>query len=376
MRRVLLLMLPVTISLGLINFNLLINSFFGSLVDDRGPAAIDKAFRDLPAAAGDLLRRDRDRPLPDPGPVRGAWRAGRPARDDGERDAPDRLRAAPRSGRGARPLRADDPADLPARRVHRGSDRPGRDRALLVRLLAADQRPLPAAHQDLLQPAAALAPDADRGRQPGRSRHSPRCFSTSRSGSAESSPRPRSRRRAASSPSASCCAASSAASSCAASPTRPCGWRSPRRPSPRSASPSGTCLDAALGRARRPGRLPRDSARGRRRRLPRRGAGAAGGRAGADHAPRAARRLELGVLGRGTPRRGGGCCCSPAGPASERHGSAPASCPAGAGRPPGSPPPCWPSRCCSGPPSCSGTVGLFEPLPYLAAVLLGGGRGR
>jgi putative peptidoglycan lipid II flippase len=39
------LMLPVTISLGLINFNLLINSFFGSLVSDRAPAAIDKAFR-------------------------------------------------------------------------------------------------------------------------------------------------------------------------------------------------------------------------------------------------------------------------------------------------------------------------------------------
>src|SRR2546423_3185913 len=44
-RRVLLLMLPVTISLGLINFNLLINSLFGSLVSDRAPAAIDKAFR-------------------------------------------------------------------------------------------------------------------------------------------------------------------------------------------------------------------------------------------------------------------------------------------------------------------------------------------
>ncbi|HEV2858206.1 MAG TPA: murein biosynthesis integral membrane protein MurJ [Solirubrobacterales bacterium] len=44
-RRVLLLMLPVTISLGLINFNLLINSFFGSLVSDEAPAAIDKAFR-------------------------------------------------------------------------------------------------------------------------------------------------------------------------------------------------------------------------------------------------------------------------------------------------------------------------------------------
>ncbi len=44
-RRVLLLMLPVTISLGLINFNLLVNSFFGTLVSDRAPAAMDKAFR-------------------------------------------------------------------------------------------------------------------------------------------------------------------------------------------------------------------------------------------------------------------------------------------------------------------------------------------
>jgi putative peptidoglycan lipid II flippase len=44
-RRVLVLMLPVTISLGLINFNLIINSFFGSLVSDQAPAAIDKAFR-------------------------------------------------------------------------------------------------------------------------------------------------------------------------------------------------------------------------------------------------------------------------------------------------------------------------------------------
>ena len=44
-RRVLVLMLPVTLSLGLINFNLLINSLFGSLVSEEGPAAIDKAFR-------------------------------------------------------------------------------------------------------------------------------------------------------------------------------------------------------------------------------------------------------------------------------------------------------------------------------------------
>src|SRR4029077_12758633 len=44
-RRGLLLMLPGTISLGSINFNLPSTSFFGSLVSDEAPAAIDKAFR-------------------------------------------------------------------------------------------------------------------------------------------------------------------------------------------------------------------------------------------------------------------------------------------------------------------------------------------
>jgi putative peptidoglycan lipid II flippase len=44
-RRVLKLMLPVTIALGLINLSLLINSLFGTLVSPEAPAAIDKAFR-------------------------------------------------------------------------------------------------------------------------------------------------------------------------------------------------------------------------------------------------------------------------------------------------------------------------------------------
>jgi len=43
--RVLKLMFPVTIALGLINFSLLINSALGSLVREEAPAAIDKAFR-------------------------------------------------------------------------------------------------------------------------------------------------------------------------------------------------------------------------------------------------------------------------------------------------------------------------------------------
>ncbi len=44
-KRVLQLMLPVTISLGLINVNLLINSVLGTLVDVGAPRAIDAAFR-------------------------------------------------------------------------------------------------------------------------------------------------------------------------------------------------------------------------------------------------------------------------------------------------------------------------------------------
>jgi putative peptidoglycan lipid II flippase len=43
--RVLKLMFPVTIGLGLINFNLSVDSIFATLISDRAPAAIDKAFR-------------------------------------------------------------------------------------------------------------------------------------------------------------------------------------------------------------------------------------------------------------------------------------------------------------------------------------------
>lgn len=44
-RKVLRLMLPVTIALGIINLSLVINSLFGTLVREEAPAAIDKAFR-------------------------------------------------------------------------------------------------------------------------------------------------------------------------------------------------------------------------------------------------------------------------------------------------------------------------------------------
>jgi putative peptidoglycan lipid II flippase len=44
-QQVLALMLPVTLSLGLINFNMVINSTLGSYVSEEGPRAIDAAFR-------------------------------------------------------------------------------------------------------------------------------------------------------------------------------------------------------------------------------------------------------------------------------------------------------------------------------------------
>src|SRR6185369_13184699 len=44
-KRVMKLMIPVTLGLGIINFDLLINSSLGTLVSESAPRAIDAAFR-------------------------------------------------------------------------------------------------------------------------------------------------------------------------------------------------------------------------------------------------------------------------------------------------------------------------------------------
>ena len=162
MRRVLLLMLPVTISLGLINFNLLINSFFGSLVSDQAPAAIDKAFRIYQLPQGIFSVAIATVLFPTLARFANAGEI-------------DNLRATMANGMrqilfvlvpaAAAILALSDPmirlvyqrGEFNAARDGGGGDGP-----LLVRLLAADQRPLPAADPDLLQPAAALACDRDR----------------------------------------------------------------------------------------------------------------------------------------------------------------------------------------------------------------------
>ena len=159
MRRVLLLMLPVTISLGLINFNPLINSFFGSLVSDEAPAAIDKAFRLYQLPQGIFSVAIATVLFPTLARFANAGEI-------------DNLRATMANGMrqilfvlvpaAAAILVLSEPM---IRLVYqRGEFDPARDDArrhgaLLVRLLAADQRRLPAADADLLQPPAALAGD-------------------------------------------------------------------------------------------------------------------------------------------------------------------------------------------------------------------------
>ena len=139
---------------------MLINSLFGSLVSDQAPAAIDKAFRIYQLPQGIFSVAIATVLFPTLARFADPRRDRQPAGDDGQRDAPDPLRPGPGRGRDPGPLGADDPARLPARRIHPGADHAGRDRALLVRLLAADQRPLPAPDPHLLQPPAAL--DGDR----------------------------------------------------------------------------------------------------------------------------------------------------------------------------------------------------------------------
>ena len=166
--QVLTLMLPVTLGLGLINFDLFINSTSARSSPTRRPRAIDAAFRIymlpqgmfsvaiatvlFPPLSRLAARKDFD-----------GLRAHRR-----QRPAPDLPAADPGGGRDARPRRADHAPGLPARRVRRRSTRARLDRAVLVLLQPAVQRRQPAADPHVLQPAAAVAADALRVGQPRR----------------------------------------------------------------------------------------------------------------------------------------------------------------------------------------------------------------
>ncbi len=309
-RRVLLLMLPVTISLGLINFNMLINSLFGSLVSDQAPAAIDKAFRIYQLPQGIFSVAIATVLFPTLARYADARRDRRPAGDDGQRDAADPLRPAARRRRRARPLGADDPARLPARRLRRRAD----DRWSRRPSSGSPSR-CPPTGSTCSRPAPSSASSGPGWRpawpaSTSSSRRSPRSLSTSRSGWAGSSPAP------ASAPPSQ---PPSRRSSCAGSSG---GWRCGRllsttlRIVTRLGGPGRGCL-RRLGRPRpgpgtrprRPDRLPRHGARARWADLSGGGEADEDRRAGADNPPSAppldAQPLALPAGGRraGTARR-------------------------------------------------------------------------
>ena len=84
-RRVLLLMLPVSIGLGLININLLLNTVIGFGRLRRGAARDRRRLPDLHAPAGDVPRRGRDRAVPAARPAGRARRLRGHARHDRRR---------------------------------------------------------------------------------------------------------------------------------------------------------------------------------------------------------------------------------------------------------------------------------------------------
>ena len=81
-RQVFMLMLPVTIGLGIVNLDQLINSAFGSLVSARSAARDRQRVPHLHAAAGGVQRGGRDRAVPDAQPHGRQPRPGRHAPRD------------------------------------------------------------------------------------------------------------------------------------------------------------------------------------------------------------------------------------------------------------------------------------------------------
>jgi hypothetical protein len=70
------LMLPVTIGLGIVNLDQLINSVFGTLVSERSAARDRQRVPHLHAAAGHVQRGGRDRAVPHAQPHGGRRDAG------------------------------------------------------------------------------------------------------------------------------------------------------------------------------------------------------------------------------------------------------------------------------------------------------------
>ena len=153
--RVLKLMFPVTLGLGLINFNLSVDSIFATLISEEAPAAIDKAFRIymLPQGVFAVALATVLFPTFSRLAARGDMDGLRAVQGSGTRQM--LLLLVPAA---ALMLVLSEPITrdrLPARRVRRGADRHRLRGALLLLALAAVRRGEPDPDPDLLQPPAA-----------------------------------------------------------------------------------------------------------------------------------------------------------------------------------------------------------------------------
>ena len=186
-RQVLTLMLPITLSLGIINFDLFINSLLGSTVSEAAPRAIDAAFRLymlpqgmfsvavatvlFPALSRLSTRRDLD--------------GLRALMGTGVRQIA--LLLIPAGDLHARARRADHPPRLRARRVRDRFDGPRVRGAVLVLVQPPVRGHQPPADAHVLLAAAALAADRPSRRRRSSSTSSSRSPSSGRSGSRASS---------------------------------------------------------------------------------------------------------------------------------------------------------------------------------------------
>ena len=169
-RRVFVLMIPVTIGLGLINFNLRRQHVVRVALHRPGarPARDRRGVPDLHAPAGDVLGRGRDRPLSAPLSARRArrtWTASGIRSRIGLRQIAFTLVPGERLHRD--PRHADHADRLPARKVDgRRTRRSRRQRARRVLARADVQRRDADAEPRVLQAPDALDADGDRRRQP------------------------------------------------------------------------------------------------------------------------------------------------------------------------------------------------------------------
>ena len=167
-RQTLVLMVPITISLGLINLNAVVDTFFAARLIDRfhASSAINAAFRLYMLPQGMFSVAVATVLFPSLARLASLADFDGFRRTVDDRHPADRVPARAGERRVRRARRADRPRRLPARGLHAAADPGGRGLARGVLARPRLQRLHAHAEPRLLQPAVAVDPDVGRARQP------------------------------------------------------------------------------------------------------------------------------------------------------------------------------------------------------------------